>query len=327
MNSNLQLLCEKFIQNREVIKENFRLENSLFFPACAMIFVDKNRTANGDNLKSCKEILKENTGVFSNFRASIQLPIISMMSLSHDPVRRIQNTLAFYDVLKKYFRSSEYLALGAMVLSDMIEPHQYDFIAIKSSNIYKAIKKVHPFLTSSEDAIFCILLAASDKNEDEILKYTEECYGLLKPHFFLGNAVQALSHVLTLQDGSSKDKCNQVMTLFDNLKQNGYKYGTDFELASLGLLATLDVDRKELVENFGAVNNYLKHQKGYGFFGVTEKHRFMHTAMILLKYYGSETNTSSATFIGTSMSIIITQQIALITMLAATNAAINVANN
>ncbi|OON97011.1 MAG: hypothetical protein ATN31_08840 [Candidatus Epulonipiscioides saccharophilum] len=319
MNLNLKSLCEKFIQNRDIIKENFAWDNSLIYPACAMIFVDKNSTANTDNLKSCKTILKQNTGIFSNFRANTRIPVISMMSLSHDPVERIQNTLAFYNVLKKYFWNSEYLALGALILSNMIELDQYDFIAMKASNIYKAIKKIHPFLTSSEDAVFCLLLAASDKTEDEILAYTEECYVLLKPHFFSPNAVQALSHALTLQNGSSKDKCNKVMTLFDNLKQNGYKYGTNFELASLGLLATLDVDRKELIENFGAVNGYLKQQKGYSLFGTIASQRYVHTTMILLKYYGSDTDTSSATFMDTAMSIVIAQEIALVTMIIASS--------
>ena len=327
MNPTLQSICDKFIQNRDILRENFAWDSSLIFPACAMIFVDKKSTANGDNLKLSKQILKENTCAFSNFRTNTRLPVISMMSLSHDPVGRIQNTLSLYDILKKYFWSSEYLALGAMVLADIIEPHQYDFIAMKASGIYKSIKKTHPFLTSSEDAVFCLLLAASDKSENEILKQTEKCYELLKPHFFSGNAVQALSHALTLQDGSSKDKCDKVMDLFNDLKQNGYKYGTYFELSSLGLLATLDVNRKELIENFGAVNDYLKNQKGYGFFGAPEKQRYMHIAMILLKYYRSDSEASKATFMGTAMSIIITQQIALVTMIAATSAANNATNN
>ncbi len=47
MNANLQSVCEDFIQNREIIKENFAWESNLIYPACAMIFVDKNSTAEG----------------------------------------------------------------------------------------------------------------------------------------------------------------------------------------------------------------------------------------------------------------------------------------
>ncbi len=67
-----------------------------------------------------------------------------------------------------------------MVLADEIETHQYDLVAKRANGIYKAIKKVHPFLTSSEDATFCLLLAATDKSEEEILKETEPCPYLMR---------------------------------------------------------------------------------------------------------------------------------------------------
>ena len=327
MNPNLQLLCDQFIQNRDIIKESFAWDSSLIFPACATIFMEKNIIPNRNNLKFCENVLKENTGVLSNFRSNTKLPVISMMSISNDPIGRIQNTLGFYNLLKKYFWNSEYLALGAMILSDMIPIQAHEFVAMKASRIYNSIKKVHPFLTSSEDAVFCLLLAASGKNENEILTHTEECYELLKPHFFSGNAVQALSHALTMQEGTPKDKCDKFMNLYFALNQNGYKYGTSFELASLGLLATIDVDSFELIKNFGDVNNFLKSQKGYGLFGIGEKQRYMHIVMILLRYYGVNDNrVSTATFSNIAMSIIIAQQIALVTMIATTSVATSAGN-
>ncbi len=327
MNTTLHALCDHFISNRDLLKATFPWDSTLIFPACAMLFVEQNKHPDTDTLKACKHILKAHTGVFSPFRATTRLPVIAMLSLSDTPQESLQKTLALYTVLKKHFHSSEYLVLAALSLSNLISPEDYEVIARKGISLYKAIKKTHPFLTSSEDAVFCLLLATSDTSEEAMLTHTEACYTRLKPHFFSGNAVQALSHALALQSGSPEEQCDKVLSLFDDLKQNGYKYGTNFELASLGLLATLDCNHTELLENFTALNHYLKQQKGYGFLGTPEKQRYMHITMLLLKYYGNDTPTNSTTLIGSTLSIIIAQQLAFIAMIASTAATSSAAAN
>ena len=99
------------------------------------------------------------------------------------------------------------------------------------------MKNVHPFLTSGEDSIYAAMLALSEQSEEDIVDEAENCYRLLKPEFFSGNAVQSLSLVLTLCEGSAEEKCNAVMELFRELKARGYKYGTEYELSTLGLFS------------------------------------------------------------------------------------------
>lgn len=320
MEQKLQSICAEFTDNKNIYKEAFPLEDKILFPVCAMMHIDKDIKADKNKLLECKNILKENTNAFSNFRNLTKLPMITQMALSSNPEEKIKTTLSLHKIFKKNFNDSCYLALGAMIITDIIEPNDYDKVIQKANNIYKFMKNIHPFLTSSEDIVYCLLLAVSDKNEDEIIKQTEECYNLLKNNFSSANAVQTLSHALTLYDGSSNEKCQKFMTLYNDLKASGYKYGKSLELSTLSLVGNINVENHEFIEKFGEVNIYLKSQKGYGLLGIDEKQRYMHTIMILLKYYGAE-GDNTTNFANTTISILIAQQIAAMSAVAACTAA------
>lgn len=275
MEQKLQSLCEQFIQNRNVFKETFTFGSDLVYPVCSMMCIEKDIQAEKDKLLECKSILKGNTSSFSNFRSHCELPIVTSMYLSSNPEEKIKKTIKLFEILKQHFSSSDHLVLGAMIISEMTE--DCDTLIIKANNIYKAMKKLHPFLTSSEDIVYCLLLAISEKNEKEIIKETEKCYDLLKSSFSSANSVQALSHTVTLLDGSADEKCGRTIELFNDLKAKGYKYGTNFELATLGLLANLSIDNNSIIENFIKVDEYLKIQKGYNnFLGASKQTRYMH---------------------------------------------------
>lgn len=322
MEQKLQSICEIFIQNRDIFKETFTWDSGLIYPVCSMMYVEKDEIADKQKLLKCKTVLKENTGGFSNFRSHTKLPMITTMALSSHPEEKIRKTTDIYAKLKNKFWATDYLALGAMIISDMTD----DYVGVinKADRIYKAMKKQHPFLTSSEDVVYCLLLAMSEKNEEEIINETEKCYDLLKGHFFSGNSVQALSHAVTLLDGSSEEKCEKTLKLFNELKASGYKYGTNYELATLGLLANLGVDNKILIEKFSEVEAFLKVQKGYGVFGASQKMRYMHISMILLKYFEMSNTTSALNIV---LSVVIAEQIALMAVVTASAAASSSASN
>lgn len=326
MEQKLYEICDRFIKNRDVFKEAFPWDGTILYPVCAMMYVDKDRTADKNSLLESKRSLKENTGVFSNFRAYTKLPMITSMSLSDSPKEAIKKATTLYEKLKQHFWGSDYLVLGAMVISEMTDEH--DALIMEANRIYRAMKKLHPFLTSIEDVVYCLLLAVSDKNEAEIIKETEKCYELLKGSFFSGNSVQALSHAITLLEGAAEEKCSKTLKLFQDLKAHGYKYGTNFELATLGLLANLGVDNKSLIEKFIEVDTYLKMQKGYGFFGVTQTMKYMHISMILIKYFGTNhDNTHTPSALNAVISIAISQQIAFMALVAASAASSSAASN
>lgn len=321
MRSSLSALCGSFIENRDVVKSTFAWENSYLYPVCAAIFTDKRCRATSDRLEYCKTLLKAQTGVFSNFRSNAKLAMIAMMAVDSNPDRKLNQALQVYAALKEHFWGSQYLPVASMMIADVVEPARYGEIAARTRNIYERMKSEHPFLTSGEDSVFAAMLALSDLTDEQIVAETEHCYRLLKPEFFSGNAVQSLSHVLALCEGSAEEKCSTTLELYRSLKSRGYKYGTDYELATLGILATLPVDRSTVMTDMMEVDDFLAGQKGYGFFGIGRKQRLMHAGMIVTSDYLDQSDTMQTAAIGSTISLIAAQQAAMCAAIAASSAA------
>ena len=90
MRDSLQRLCEDFIANRDLLRKQFKWENNYIYPVCAGIFCARDVRADADKLLDAKHLLKEKTGVFSNFRGSLTLPVCSMLAAA-----RFSSSFAF----------------------------------------------------------------------------------------------------------------------------------------------------------------------------------------------------------------------------------------
>lgn len=313
--------CTAFIENRDLVKAAFRMESSYMYPICAAIITDKGKRADPERLRLCRDILKSQTGAFSNFRGLTKLSLICMMSIDSNPEQRLKNAQQVYDLLKNSFAGSQYLCVAAMVISDLVDPGYYKAMAEHTRRVYRLLKNKHPFLTGSEDSIFSALLAISKKTDDRILYETEQCYTLLKPHFLSNHAVQSLSHVLALCEGRPQEKCDATLSLFRRMKEEGLRYGTDFELPTLGVLAMLPTDREVILRELHEVDEYLAEQKGYGIFGLGKRQRLMHAAMIVTGDHLEHCATTQTTLNHSIMALAAAQQAAICAAIAAATAA------
>ena len=252
--------------------------------------------------------------------------MVSMMAVSSNPEDKLKKALSVYESLKQHFFSSNYLPLASMTISDFVEPIHYEAVAKRTRRIYDLMKQEHPFLTSGEDSVFAALLALSNDSDEQIVLNTEQCFDILKPQFFSSNAVQSLSHVLALCEGSAELKCGRAMELFYKLKDQGYKYGTGYELATLGVLAMLPADLDTIADDIVQVAEYLAGQRGYGILGMTKRQRLIHAGLIVTSDYLDQNTSMQAAAVSSTISLIIAQQTAMCAAIAAANAA-NSANN
>ena len=104
------------------------------------------------------------------------------------------------------------------------------------------------------------------------------------------------------------------------MKARGYKYGTDYELATLGILALLPTDSGTIMTDIMEVDDFLS-QKGYGFFGIGRKQRIMHAGMIVASDYTGQSDAMHTVAIGGTISLIAAQQAAMCAAIAASSAA------
>lgn len=321
MKIELQKRCEMFIANRDIIKSEFAWETAYIYPLCAGLFTAKGVYANAQALRSCHNLLKQNTGVFSNFRGTSKMATVTSLALSDNPQDKIEQLLFVYSKLKEVFWGSECLTVAASAITDLADPSQYGAIAERTRMIYNRMKAAHPFLTSGEDSAFAALLALSGFNDELIGQEMERCYTILKPGFWSGNAVQSLSHVLALGNEPAEQKCARVTQLFGYLKDHGYKYGTSYELPTLGALALTGADIETLAQEIMEVDNYLKSQKGFGAFGVGAKQRLMYAGMLVMCDAIPNAQTMEIAALNGIVSLVIAQQAAICAAVAASSAA------
>lgn len=282
MNEDLQVLVTRFIENRDAIRAAFRMENSYIYPVCAQIFLLADRPVEAERLERCKALVKSGTGPFSNFRGNIRLPLLCMLASSDDPQERWDRTKRAYAALKESFFGSEYLALAAMLLSDRVEAADVPALAARGKGLYQRMKKEHPFLTGQEDSVFALLLAQSERGDDELIDDMEACYRLLDERFPKGNALQSASHVLALSTDRPEEKARRMLALYDGILDAGGKYGKDRQLPVLAALSLAHAPGEELVRELMEVDGLLSEQKGYkGIFGLDRRTRTMHAAMLL----------------------------------------------
>lgn len=327
MNEQTRVHCELFIENRDRIKSVFGWEGGLIHLACAGIYTAKDKRVDEGTLRLCKELLKQKVGVFSNFRSTARSPIASMLAVSGSPERTLDNGLDVYGLLKKDFWSSVYLPMVAMIIAQMVNQNEYERIAARTRIIYERMKAEHPFLTSGEDSALCALMALSDKSDDDLIHDAEICYRMLKPCFFSGNAVQSLSHILALCDGQAEEKCERTVGLFNKLKGAGYKYGTEHELPTLGVLAMADGNSDEIIREMIEIDTWLYAQKGFGFFSsISKKQRLMYAGILTQKDY-AQNGTMETAAVNSTISLIVAQEAAMCATIAASAAAANTANN
>ena len=269
--------------------------------------------------------------------------MIALLAASEQPDEKMKKTLQYYDLLKKQFSGSDYVALAAAILADMVESEQVEGLVDKAKQLYDKMKKEHPLLTSKEDSVYAVLMAASQRDEAELIQETEECYRLLKERFSSSNDVQAVAHVFAIAEGTAQEKCSKITALYDELKTKGLNYGKNQELVILASLSLLPGAKEAFAEDIQAVDTFLAEQKGYGLLGLDKKTRLMHAAMIVSTDYCTSNQLYAEAMAGTvstltaqqvsvcalqvSFALLVAQQAALCAVLAASALAVNAANH
>lgn len=327
MHSEMRKKCDLFISNRDEMKHGFAWENVYTYPLCAILYTNKNKQLDAQVIKKDKALVKEKCGYFSYFRNIGQLPIATILSLESNSEETLTLALKAYDCLKEYFSSSNYLTFAAINLARLVPEQEFSNIARKAKEIYSGSKEKHYFLTGQEDSGMSVMLAMSRRTTMELVEECERCYVNLKPYFGSLNGVQSLSFVLALSEENVITKCNKILSIYNKLKAKNVKYGTHYELAILAIFTFFDKTEDEIVDAIKEVDDYLKQQKGFGFFGIGPKQRGMYAAMIVASEWGETSDIIEGAAITGVTELMIAQEAAVCASAAATAAAVSASSN
>lgn len=325
MNDALRNKLDLFAENKEIIAKSFKWDNSYLHPACSLIYTNKGLQAHVKKLKHCCDIIKSNTGAFSSFRGVAKLALAANLSIEENPEEMFERYLKAHDCLKGLFGigASTYLPFAASVMAKLAQDEEYARISNEAGHIFKLIKKDHPMLTSGEDAAYAVLFALSDVwgSATDAAAEIERCYQKTKALCFSSNSIQSLAFVLALSPENSDIKCSRVLELFSAFKENGHKYGTGYELSSLGILATSVHEVQPLVSEICQADDYLRGLKGFSNFRVGAKMRLMYASLLTASEYSMNTDICLTNTVNSVTSMVIAQQAALISAAAAASAA------
>lgn len=322
MRESLANKCNLFANNYNVISKKFKWNNTINTRLGALLYTMERREADIEAIERCRKIIKENTGVFSQFKDMTNFMTSVMLSLQPDPEPMFKSVLNVYDTMKSVgFHASPYLVLAAISIALQSDPYNYQGLITSAKSYYDAMKEEHKFITSSDDYGFAALLAMSEKPVYQAVKEMEDCYRLLKGDFFGANAVQALSHVLTFSEEPAYAKCKRVADLDRALKDRKCKIGSGIELSFLGVIALLQEDTQKLADEINEVKEDLKNRKGFGSWSISSTERTMFAVALVCDDYltNRKKNIAEYTLANNITGILIAQQMAV--MAAASGAA------
>ncbi len=237
--------------------------------------------ADVNKINNCIDLIRSNSSFFSNFRGNNLLTTAVNLSIQTNPEESFEEIMSIYNKLKKQFFTNEFLVLAAQIIYSYKRTNDIDFLVINTRKAYDLMKENHLFLTGQEDISSAALIAATSSNLNETFKDMERCYDILRENgFWGGNNLQALTHILSLFEGSSEEKCNKVILLDKILK----KYSTplkSYSLPILGVCALTTSDYEAFAKELTSLNKYLRKQRGFGSFSLNSVVRDMIAASLI----------------------------------------------
>jgi hypothetical protein len=322
MRDTLRNKCDLFADNYNSLYKKFKWNYAINTRLGALLYTMDDRGVDIEAILRCRKVIKENTGVFSQFKDTTNFMTAVMLSLHTEPEAMLKGAVTVYDAMKKEgFHSSSYLVIAAISIALQSDPYNYQQIISSAKKYYDAMKEEHRFITSADDYGFAALLAMTDKPVFQTVREMEYCYRTLKEVFSSSNAVQSLTHVIAFSEEDTVAKCKRVVELHRAMKKRKCKLGYGVELSFLGVIALLQEDSEKLADEIAETQEYLKNKKGFGIWSASSTERIMFSVALVCDDYLTDVkkNTMELTLANNVTGILLAQQMA--TMAAASGAA------
>ena len=312
MDSKIKEKCDLFMLNFDILNKNYKKISEDVLLIASIIFTGYDIEVDLMELERCGEIIKNNEHSLSEFRGKFYLPLITKMSISNEPEKYYLRVRMTYEMLNQNeWLGSSYKIIAAMSICDTVVEYNVSDAVDRALLIYKKMKALHPYITTDEDITFASLLAVTGTDIDLLIREMEKCYSYLKDRFKHKNAIQSLSHVLTLGDTDVTDKCSKVINIYNDLRSRGKKYGSYFELSALGVFSMVKRNEKDIVNDICSVDDHLKEMKCFRANRLGEARRLMYSALLVNDVYIPKQFNAEQVAISSTIATLIAEEILL----------------
>ncbi len=196
------------------------------------------------------DYIKNKSPLFSPMRSHQRFTTAAMLIQRFDhPHEKFETLTHLYDKLVRGgFKKGTFTYISALVMmSDDNKERSHQALIQRSLEVHKGMKEHHPFLTSKNDYPLSVLLAQLDEEIEPIMDQVEHFYRQLDQNGFRkGNDLQFLSHILTMDKGSSADSLiTRCLELSDQCRRRKIKI-KPMHYPEIGLLAITHATAKDL---------------------------------------------------------------------------------
>lgn len=272
----------ELMENRRKLKKAFPKENCRVHMACAGVYAYKGKLVDVRYLEKCRDVLEKSD---STIWRSTKLPkavIASIIAVNEASETLLSWTEELYEKLEKAFPDAENLVIAAFCIAEKIVPERYGQLVQRAEAISRRMEREYPFLGREEESALCAIMAMQQRSDEELLQDAAACYPLLAEIFRHSEAVWALSCVLAMYGGKPEEKCERVRHLYAKLIVAGFRYGTHYELPTLGILAMTKRNSDELVADLVIVCSWLAKEIGGGFWGqISDRQCLLYAGLIV----------------------------------------------
>lgn len=313
-----------FIENDQQMKQNFKWENHLIRKFGAFQLALNNQAVDVKQVKEMKEYMKLQTSSFSYFRSTNLFPIATALTSNEKPQQLFDQTVYYYEELKKAgFKRSVYLPYTAYFLATQLQPMEVSKTIEKAMQCFQLMKKNHYWLTSDDDYMLAIILAYSHDDIEAAVEEMEACYKYLNERgISKGNALQTMSHLLTLSSDSVSEKCDRLLRYANELKKNKVKLDS-YSQPILALLALLESGGEEVIHTIVETDQELASKDGFGNWSLGKASRNMFSVALVTycRIQNGSQPAIKAAVQNSIQSVLLAQQVVMIAAISASTAA------
>ncbi len=311
MDEILQVNIEKMKHTYEKMYKAYKWSaNGLILHFSAMIYTIYDKPFDREEFQRVQSYVKKNVGMFSHYRATEFYSIPTLLLTKYkDPEAAFSTLVEYEQKIKEHGLKGTgvYIGMAANILLNCCESGQAEERIAKSMTLYKQIKAHHPWLTSSEDIPFTVLMTGLSKDVEEIVHEMELYYEKLQEvGFKKSGGLQTLSHILMMGTSDMDIKSKNCKEVYDFFAQHKIKLYTS-QYGLLGFFALLGESRIQASKDTLEAYQYLLGQKKYKYIG---KQMCMLLAMSLAthQHIGLQKKLIGETVLGLTVEALIAAQ-------------------
>jgi len=301
MNSELTAKCQSYADNYLAVYKVGKLEDSTALAMAALMYTAQGKKPDGNTITKTRKLYKKQVINFNEYRGHLNNTLLTSACMADDPEARLMNMVSALKFIKskKVFKNRA-MVNASMTLCDVVQPDEYEATITKAKIVWTNMRENHEALADPNDLSVAVMMVANAMDVEPVISDAEACFEMLLGDDFgvEKGALQYAAYILGFHEGAVREKCERFAELRSAFKKAGIKAdGTS--LSIIAALTGCKVPTEQVVADVCEIDEFLKHQKGFGFMGVKPVMRSIFAAALAQQAYAenglAQVKTSLAT--------------------------------